>query len=112
MRLVPKDAKGFEKFVYIFVEVFVVGWLFVFQLSAWQILKNDYQRAVAEASWMWHVVGGILSFIAIAVTILGAMDKLTFLGEKVASSINWIVFIALGLSIFAYTGFDWNFKVW
>ena len=112
MRLVPQDAQGFEKFVYLFVEFFVTGWFLVYQLSAWGILKNQYQRVVAEAGFGWHILGAVLFILAVATPVLAAKDKLLFLGEKQGTAVNVFAFILLVLSVPAYAGFVWNFKVW
>lgn len=60
MSLIPKDAKGFEKFVYVFVPVVGLGLLLYMYLSAFGVFHNFYSEACKLAGGWWKIPGLLL----------------------------------------------------
>lgn len=65
MSLIPKDAKGFEKAVYVFVPVIAAGLLLFMYLSAFGVFHNFYSEACKLAGWGWKIPG--IALLAFAV---------------------------------------------
>lgn len=65
MSLIPKDAKGFEKAVYVFVPLGAAALLLFMYLSAFNVFHNFYSAACKEAGWAWKIPGLIFLVWAI-----------------------------------------------
>lgn len=65
MRLIPKDAQGFEKAVYVFVPVLLIAGLLFMYLSAFGVFHNFYSEACKLAGWIWKIPGLSLLILAI-----------------------------------------------
>lgn len=100
MRLIPEDAKGFEKFVYVFAEVFCPALILFMVASALQVFHNDYSDACKGESILWKVLG--FAFLAGAGYLFYSMkeDKI----EATRGSLFALVAL-LGLAFCSFAGF-------
>jgi hypothetical protein len=102
MRLFPKDAVGFEKFVYAFgYGIPVVLYLFM-QLSAFGVFHNLYSAACKAAGWGWKIPGGLITLILFVEIYTGIKD------EKETLS-NFALFVVAALSLLFYCGFAYPY---
>lgn len=104
--LVPKDAVGFEKFVYIFVELGVVILYAVAQLSVWGVLNNTLTSNAKTALPFWHIVGFLLLLFSLVWGYGGATDR-NYVTKSGLGNVL-ILWLAMVLSIAASCGFHFN----
>lgn len=101
MKLIPNDAKGFERAVYIFAETFCPALILFLILSALQVFHNDYSDACKGVFWAWKVFGVVL--LGVAGVQFWAMkeDRL----EATRGSL-FVLFILLAASFCSFAGFN------
>lgn len=102
MPLIPKDATGFEKFVYIFAELFCPALILFMVLSAFQVFHNDYSAVckIASPHWLWKSLG--IVFLLSSGGIFYAMKE--DLLEATRGSLFFLIAL-LGLSFSSFAGF-------
>lgn len=100
MKLIPKDAQGFEKFVYLFAEIGAAAWILFVYLSAFGVFHNFYSEDCKAAGAGWKIPG--LIFLALSVW---QFRRLVI--ASVYPSVKQIVFfvVLLILSICSMAGF-------
>src|SRR5574338_1715017 len=100
MKLIPKDAQGFEKFVYLFAELGAAAWILFVYLSAFGVFHNFYSEDCAKSGVVWHIVG----FVFLG---LGVLQFRSLTIAKVDPTVMQIVsfFLLLTLSVCSMAGF-------
>jgi len=106
MKLIPKDAKGFERFVYLFAPVFCAALILFMVLSAFQVFNNFYSQACKEAGPVWKVLGSLcLAYTGYRFYKL-ASDK-----KEAGKSTNVTLLLLLILTFLLFCGFAYPYWV-
>jgi hypothetical protein len=98
MKLIPQDARGFEKFVYIIGFGLPILLLPFMVLSAWGVFHNYYSVACQDAGWGWKIPGTLF--------FLGVVYEL-YIGFKEPENAvsNFVLLVGAVLSLGFYCGF-------
>jgi hypothetical protein len=110
-KLIPKDATTtVEKIAYVGMNL-VLPLLYVYMLlSAFQVFKNFYQKAVAAAGWAWYIPGILFTALLVYSVIVFANDEDVVIGKvKIKPSLGYIAILFV-LSLLAYAGFTSPYK--